>query len=59
MKKSTEYLNNLMRILSEVTEKQMPAIDKCAEAFAAALKNDKTIFLFGTGHSHMLAEELF
>ncbi len=59
MKKSAEYFSNLMRILSEVTEKQMPAIDKCSEAFAAALKNDRTIFLFGTGHSHMLAEELF
>lgn len=59
MKKSIEYLNNLMKILSEVTEKQMPAIDKCSEVFAEALKNDRTIFLFGTGHSHILAEELF
>lgn len=59
MKKSAEYFNNLMRILSEVSEKQMSAIDMCSEAFAKALKNDRTIFLFGTGHSHMLAEELF
>lgn len=59
MKKSIEYLNNLMKILSEVTEKQMPAIDRCSEAFSDALKNDRTIFLFGTGHSHILAEELF
>ena len=59
MKKSAEYFNNLMRILSEVSEKQMSAIDMCSEAFAEALKNDRTIFLFGTGHSHMLAAELF
>ena len=59
MKKSLEYLNNLQRILSQVTEKQMDAIDRCAESFARALENDNTIFLFGTGHSHMLSEELF
>lgn len=59
MKKSLEYLNNLQRILSEVTEKQMDAIDRCSESFASALENDNTIFLFGTGHSHMLSEELF
>lgn len=59
MKKSVEYLNNLQRILSDVTEKQMPAIDECAKAFAEALENNRNIFLFGTGHSHMLAEELF
>ena len=59
MKKSAEYFSNLIRILNEASEKQMPAIDKCSVAFAEALKNDRTIFLFGTGHSHMLAEELF
>lgn len=59
MKKSQEYLNNLQRILSEITEKQMDSIDKCSEAFADALENGRNIFLFGTGHSHMLSEELF
>lgn len=59
MKKSLEYLNNLQRILNEITENQMAAIDKCSQAFANALENNKNIFLFGTGHSHMLAEELF
>ena len=39
MKKSAEYFENLIRILSEASEKQMPAIDKCSEAFAEALKN--------------------
>lgn len=59
MKKSLEYLNNLQRILSEVTRMQMSSIDKCSEAFAEALENGNNIFLFGTGHSHMLAEEVF
>lgn len=59
MKKSLEYLNNLQRILNEITQKQMSAIDECSAAFANALENNHNIFLFGTGHSHMLAEELF
>ncbi len=59
MNKSLEYLNNLQRILKEITENQMSAIDECSEIFAEALENNRNIFLFGTGHSHMLAEELF
>ncbi len=59
MNKPFEYLENLSRILDEIKEKQLSSIEKAAEAFAVALENDNSIFLFGTGHSHMLAEELF
>lgn len=59
MNKPLEYLENLSRILDEIKEKQLSSIEKAAEAFAVALENDNNIFLFGTGHSHMLAEELF
>lgn len=59
MNKPFEYLENLSRILDEIKEKQLNSIEKAAEAFAAALEKDNNIFLFGTGHSHMLAEELF
>ncbi len=59
MKKALEYLENLNRILNEITENQLGAIEECSAAFAEALENDRSIFLFGTGHSHMLAEELF
>lgn len=59
MKKHLEYLDNLSRVLDEIREKQLCSIEKAAEAFAVALENDRNIFLFGTGHSHMLAEELF
>ncbi|MBQ8575780.1 MAG: SIS domain-containing protein [Clostridia bacterium] len=59
MKKPLEYLNNLCKILEEITVHQADAIDAAAKAFAVALENDRNIFLFGTGHSHMLAEEVF
>ncbi|MEE0980611.1 MAG: SIS domain-containing protein, partial [Acutalibacteraceae bacterium] len=59
MKKHIEYLDNLSRVLDEIREKQLDSIEKAGEAFAVALENGRNIFLFGTGHSHMLAEELF
>ena len=59
MKKTLEYLKNMQKILADITENQIDAIDKTAQAFATALENDRNIFLFGTGHSHMLAEEVF
>ncbi len=59
MQQSLAYLNNLIRILEEVSREQLPAIDACGKAFAKALETDHDIYLFGTGHSHMLAEELF
>ena len=57
MTKSGEYFENVMSILSEISH--LPEIRTCAELFAETLKNEKNIYLFGTGHSHMLAEEMF
>jgi|LSQX01.1.fsa_nt_gb uncharacterized phosphosugar-binding protein len=59
MEKPLEYLNNLYNIIEEIKINQLGAIEECAEAFASTLENGNNIFLFGTGHSHMLAEELF
>lgn len=59
MQKPLEYLNNMNRLMAEIADKQLDAIEQCAAAFAGALENDRNIFLLGTGHSHMLAEELF
>lgn len=59
MNKPLEYLENLSRVLDDIRNTQLGAIEEASEAFATALENDRSIFLFGTGHSHMLAEELF
>ena len=59
MEKPNAYLNNLQQILTRIMETQMTAIEECAKTFANTLIGGHNIFLFGTGHSHMLAEELF
>lgn len=59
MKKPLEYLNNLSSILEEISKSQLNAIEECSKLFAETLEKGHNIFLFGTGHSHMLAEELF
>ncbi len=59
MDKPFEYLNNLQSLLGKIIETQLPQIERAAKSFADALSNDRPVFLFGTGHSHMLAEELF
>lgn len=59
MEKPIEYLTNLSRLIEEIQKNGISSIEKCALAFANALERENNIFLFGTGHSHMLAEELF
>ncbi len=59
MNKIKEYLDNLIRILEQVSDDGINSIEQCSELFASTLEDEKNIFLFGTGHSHMLAEELF
>lgn len=59
MNKPLQYLDYMINILENIRSHQLSAIEKSSEAFAAALEKGNNIFLFGTGHSHMLAEELF
>lgn len=59
MKKSKEYFEELSRVMTQVRETQEPAIDSAASAVAETLLNGGTVFTFGTGHSHILAEEIF
>lgn len=59
MDKIREYLDNLIRILEEISVDGINSIEQCSELFALTLEKGDNIFLFGTGHSHMLAEELF
>ena len=53
------YLNRLSAMIEEICAEEAAEIEACAKAFARTLENGRPIFLFGTGHSHMLAEELF
>ncbi len=59
MDKPGWYLNHLIAILEKIRDTEENKIEECARIFAKALEDGRDIFLFGTGHSHMLAEEVF
>ncbi len=59
MKKYLEYIEISKSIIEKISTEGAPSIEKAAEVFADTLINGKKVFLFGTGHSHMLSEELF
>lgn len=59
MKKYIEYIENVKKIIEKIEKDENGSIIKTAEIFADTLINHRRIYLFGTGHSHMLAEELF
>lgn len=59
MSKAIEYFENLQKILTRILTEQGENIETAARAVADTLENGGRIHTFGTGHSHMLAEEIF
>lgn len=59
MEKPRDYLNHVIAVLEGIRDTQERQIRESAGIFAKALESERDIFLFGTGHSHMLAEEVF
>ena len=55
----TRYIDEIERLVKAVEETQSEKIEEAAVLSADALCGDGFLFTFGTGHSHMLAEELF
>jgi uncharacterized phosphosugar-binding protein len=53
------YLRELGLLLERLRVSQREALREAGAMIAAALQEDRLIHLFGTGHSHMLAEEGF
>lgn len=56
---ASRYFAEIQRLLNKVLETQNQAIEQAITATANALQQGGTVYAFGTGHSHMLAEELF
>ena len=54
-----EYLDTLNRLLENVADTQHDALEQGAAMLSDTLAADGLIYLFGCGHSHMLAEEGF
>ncbi len=59
MECAERYLGVLRQQLEFVFTTQAPAFDAAAAAIAEALVTSRTLFVAGTGHSHLLALELF
>ena len=51
------YMDAVRTILDGVAQSQGSAIDQAASAIVKAIKSGGMVYLFGTGHSHLLAEE--
>ena len=54
-----QYLQAITELQTRVLEDQRAILIGVAERMAETTRRDRRIFLFGTGHSHLLAEEGF
>ncbi len=59
MSKAVEYFANIQKIMERIATEQIDNIESAARAVADTLERGGRIHAFGTGHSHMLAEEIF
>ncbi|MDX3924281.1 MAG: SIS domain-containing protein [Shinella sp.] len=53
-----QYFENLIERLSALKESLAPEMAKAADAIVEAARTDHLVYVFGTGHSHMLSEEV-
>ena len=56
--KALEYAQGMQAILERIIETQIEKIDRAAEIVANAIAGDGILYTFGTGHSHVIAEDV-
>jgi uncharacterized phosphosugar-binding protein len=56
---SLKYFDSLAALLGEIAAQQSEAIQRAGTMVAQAIAGDGVIHTFGSGHSHMIAEEAF
>ena len=54
-----QYLHAVTELQTRVVESQRAILTEIAEKMAEATRSERRILLFGTGHSHLMAEEGF
>lgn len=54
-----QYLQAMSDLQARVVERQRGTLLEVAQRMANTIQRDQRIFLFGTGHSHLIAEEGF
>ncbi len=55
----TEYLQNASALIDRLLATQLAQIERAGDLVANAIAADALVHVFGSGHSHILAEELF
>lgn len=53
------YRDTIVALLDRLIEGQRQALDAARDAVVAALAADRLVYVAGSGHSHLLAEEVF
>lgn len=56
--KATEYAGAVQQLLQGIVDTQMEEIQRAAEIAADAIGSDGILYTFGTGHSHVIAEDV-
>ena len=59
MNTAVRFFTHSQNKLQEVLEHEMPNIQKAADFVTESCKNGGKFYVFGSGHSHMIAEELY
>ena len=59
MSLAKDYFNTVRNQVDLIGASQMKGIERAGDLFGQVLCRGQWIYLFGTGHSHMIAEELF
>ena len=57
--RSPAYYDAVTRLLGEIHRSQAGAIDRATDLIFSSLATDGVLHLFGSGHSHLVAEEAF
>ena len=55
----TRYRDHVVGIIDNVLGTQASSLDAARDALAEALGNNHLLYVAGSGHSHLLAEEVF
>ena len=59
MSTATRYIEYFQSKIQEVLDHEIPNIEKAAELMAQSCLKGGRIYVFGSGHSHLIAEEMY
>lgn len=56
--KALDYIHKLQKMMDQVAETQLATIREAASLVAQSVSADGIVYTFGTGHSHVIAEDV-